>query len=211
MAGREELIQRGLAGVRLRDADVVLDVAAGDGTLSRLVAGSTGGHPVVHDLSASELRLARAAGLSAARGDVRSLPFKDGAATLTLAFEIIEHLESWETEAFVDELWRVTAPGGWLALTTPNRYSLQSFRGLARYLRDGSVWNANDQTHIRLFSARALERTVARKFSVERRLGYYLAPELRGRPSRWTYMVTSRRPVVAACHKLFLLARKRAA
>jgi len=34
--------------------------------------------------------------------------------------EVIEHLELHGKLALVDELFRLTAPGGWLALTTPN-------------------------------------------------------------------------------------------
>ena len=208
MTGRAELIRRGLVGVHLAPATVVHDVAARDGGLSRLATALTGGRTVVHDLDRGELRRAREAHLPAVRGDVRRLPFKDATSGLTLAFEIIEHFEPWEATAFLDELYRVTAPGGYLALTTPNRYSLQSLRGLARYLRDGTVWNANDTTHIRLFSARALERAVARRFTVRRRLGYYLVPEMRGRPTRWTFTVTQRPPLAAISHKLFILAQK---
>src|SRR5262249_44997443 len=46
------------------------------------------------------------------------LPLGDAAADVTAAIEVIEHLEN--PRAFVRELARITKPGGWVVLTTPN-------------------------------------------------------------------------------------------
>ncbi|MGD9934144.1 MAG: class I SAM-dependent methyltransferase [Dehalococcoidia bacterium] len=208
MSGRTRAIKTLMRGVELEPADVVLDVAGGDASLTRLVTSSAGGRGVSHDRSRRECQAARFQGTAAVRGDVRQLPFRDGCARLTLAFEIIEHMEEWELPGFVDELWRVTCPGGLVALSTPNRYSLQSMRGVARYFRDGTVWNGEDQTHVQLLSARALRRAIGRRFQVKRTLGYYLAPELRGRPSRLTHIVSGSGVVVPFCHKLLILAER---
>ena len=43
---------------------------------------------------------------------------------MTAAVEVIEHLEN--PRAFVRELVRVTKPGGWVVVTTPNQLSLLS-------------------------------------------------------------------------------------
>ena len=52
------------------------------------------------------------------------LPLPDAAADVVTAVETIEHLENpW---AFVRELARVTTPGGWVVITTPNQLSLLS-------------------------------------------------------------------------------------
>ena len=209
MAGRAELIRRACARLRLPADGRVLDVAAGDGTLSNMVRDLAGGQLICHDHDGRECARAALAARPAVRGDVRNLPFKTGAADLTIAFEIVEHMEPWEAHLFVAELARVTRPGGTLLLSTPNRYSLQSFRGLARYLRDGTVWNANDQTHTQIYSLRSLVRLVETEFAVERTLGYYLLPEARGHESRWTHRISESGPLVGLSHKLMIVARRR--
>ena len=52
------------------------------------------------------------------------LPLGDAAGDVTAAVEVIEHLEN--PRAFVRELVRVTKPGGWVAVTTPNQLSVLS-------------------------------------------------------------------------------------
>ena len=49
------------------------------------------------------------------------LPLPDGAADVTGAVEVIEHLEN--PRAFFRELVRITRPGGWIVVTTPNQLS----------------------------------------------------------------------------------------
>ena len=51
--------------------------------------------------------------------DVHSLPFDDGAFDLVVCFEVIEHVD--EQDEVLDELRRVLAPGGVLAISSPNR------------------------------------------------------------------------------------------
>jgi len=52
------------------------------------------------------------------------LPIGDAAADVTAAIEVVEHLEN--PRAFVRELVRITKPGGWVVLTTPNQLSVLS-------------------------------------------------------------------------------------
>jgi 2-polyprenyl-3-methyl-5-hydroxy-6-metoxy-1,4-benzoquinol methylase len=56
--------------------------------------------------------------------DSQRLPFDDGSVDVAAAVEVIEHLEN--PRAFVRELARVTRPGGWVAVTTPNQLSALS-------------------------------------------------------------------------------------
>jgi len=56
--------------------------------------------------------------------DTGRIPVEDGFADVVAAVETIEHLEN--PRAFVRELVRVTKPGGWVAITTPNNLSLLS-------------------------------------------------------------------------------------
>jgi 2-polyprenyl-3-methyl-5-hydroxy-6-metoxy-1,4-benzoquinol methylase len=53
-----------------------------------------------------------------------SLPLEDASVDTSVAIEVIEHLEN--PRAFVRELARVTRPGGWIVITTPNQLSALS-------------------------------------------------------------------------------------
>lgn len=56
--------------------------------------------------------------------DQPRIPLPDAAAQVVTAVETIEHLENpW---AFVRELARLAAPGGWVVVTTPNQLSVLS-------------------------------------------------------------------------------------
>jgi 2-polyprenyl-3-methyl-5-hydroxy-6-metoxy-1,4-benzoquinol methylase len=59
----------------------------------------------------------------------RGIPLPDGAADVTAAVETIEHLEN--PRAFMRELVRLTRPGGWVVVTTPNQLSFLSLLCLA--------------------------------------------------------------------------------
>lgn len=206
--GRSRLITTALATKAPVPGGLTLDVAGGDGGYSAMVARALQNRLVTNDRGAVEALGARAAGHVAVRGDALRLPFADACSDVTVAFEILEHFDAWDAGQLLREMHRVTKPGGVVLLSTPNRYSLESWKGLARYLRDGTIWNARDETHVRLFSRRALLKSVARQFSVEHCFGYYLVPEFRGRPTRWTHVI-SENPVAAGfCHKLLVVARR---
>jgi 2-polyprenyl-3-methyl-5-hydroxy-6-metoxy-1,4-benzoquinol methylase len=56
--------------------------------------------------------------------DKLPLPIADRSVDVAAAVEVIEHLEN--PRAFVRELVRITRPGGWVVLTTPNQLSALS-------------------------------------------------------------------------------------
>ncbi len=56
--------------------------------------------------------------------DTGKAPLPDGFADVVCAVETIEHLEN--PRAFMRELVRLTKPGGWVIVTTPNQLSLLS-------------------------------------------------------------------------------------
>jgi len=207
MSGRKRLIRTAARGLCIDPSGVVLDVAAGDGVLSAVATAEMGGHLVTQDWGASECAKSRTAGRRTVRGDVRRLPFPDGFADVTLAFEIIEHFYRDDARLTIDEIYRVTKPGGTLLLSTPNRYSLESWKELARYVLTGNVWNARDQTHVTLYSSGALQTLLAPQFSVRQWYGYYL-PTLARRTLPWTYRVTTN-PVVANLSFLLLVVATR--
>jgi SAM-dependent methyltransferase len=97
--------------------------------------------------------------------DVRSLPleenhFPDGAFDLVLASHLIEHLNN--PSGFVEEVYRILAPGGYFIVTTPNISGFQArlFKGR---------WRSAIFDHLYLFSAKTLSRLLTEKgFSIER-------------------------------------------
>jgi len=209
MRGRRELIRTAVAGLHLAPGDLVLDVAAGDGSLSSIVAAQTGGRLLTTDLDARACRDACGRGVPVLRSDARRLPVADGRSALTVAFEIIEHFPGWEAPSVVAELARVTRPGGGLLLSTPNRLSLESVRGLLNYLRHGTPWTARDETHLTLYTPAGVKRLLRPHFEVQRTYGYWLVPDFRGRPSRWTPLITRQPLLVGWCFLLFVVARRR--
>ena len=69
------------------------------------------------------------------------IPVADGSADIAVSLETIEHLEN--PRAFCRELVRITRPGGWLLVTTPNQRSVVSLGALLlkehfSAFRDGS-------------------------------------------------------------------------
>ena len=102
-------------------AGTLIDVGCGTGDLWRRLRG----------------RFSRVIGVDAVRYDGlpqdvtftaadldEALPLADGLADATVAVEVIEHLEN--PRAFVRELARITRPGGWVVITTPNQLSALS-------------------------------------------------------------------------------------
>lgn len=61
--------------------------------------------------------------------DRGALPLPDASTDVTAAVEVIEHLEN--PRAFCRELVRITKPGGWVIVTTPNQISVLSLLTLS--------------------------------------------------------------------------------
>jgi SAM-dependent methyltransferase len=116
------------------------------------------------DLSPTALHAAQARGVTGVRAQAeQGLPFANGAFGTVVAAEIIEHV--FDTQAFVRELARVTRPGGWLAITTPNLVALS---GRAQLLLGRSPHNVEFDAspgtagHIRYFTFDTLEQLLRR-------------------------------------------------
>lgn len=99
----------------------LLDAGCGTGDLWRVVsarfAACTGVDAVRYPGLPDEVRFVPA-DLDGA------LPLDDASVDAAAAIEVIEHLEN--PRAFLRELVRVTKPGGWVVVTTPNQLSLLS-------------------------------------------------------------------------------------
>ncbi len=105
-----------VAAAGLLGGELVLDVGAGDGTVS-MMAAHAGGVPVACDLSAVQLGRARdrVADLRAVRADVERLPFADACFDAVLSsFGAVIAPDPDRTAA---ELFRVCAPDGFVGLT----------------------------------------------------------------------------------------------
>ena len=57
--------------------------------------------------------------LDVLRGNLATLPLRDGSVDVVANLQVIEHL--WDQEQFLAECLRVLRPGGTLIVTTPNR------------------------------------------------------------------------------------------
>ena len=99
----------------------ILDVGCGDGAAAVLAAQRNPGHRMIGlDWSAGSLGRARRLGLTVVRGgvDAPGLPFAAESADIVIMSELIEHLV--DTDAALDEAFRVLRPGGSLLMSTPN-------------------------------------------------------------------------------------------
>jgi SAM-dependent methyltransferase len=99
-----------------------LDAGCGTAYGSALLAAAGASAVVGVDLAADVLDDARPrmpANVTLESGDVTALPCEDASFDLVVCFEVIEHLE--ERSRALDEFRRVLAPGGLLALSSPNR------------------------------------------------------------------------------------------
>jgi 2-polyprenyl-3-methyl-5-hydroxy-6-metoxy-1,4-benzoquinol methylase len=74
------------------------------------------------------------------------LPLGDGAADVVAAVEVVEHLEN--PRAFCRELVRVTKPGGWVVVTTPNQLSMLSLLTLLLKQRFSAFQDPSYPAHI---------------------------------------------------------------
>jgi 2-polyprenyl-3-methyl-5-hydroxy-6-metoxy-1,4-benzoquinol methylase len=110
-------------GALLRPEDVrdkaVLDAGCGTGHFSRVLA-SWGARLVSLDIGERLLQeTQKKAATKTVHASLLDIPFADGNFSLVLCTEAIEHTA--DPRRAVAELGRVTAPGGWLVITVPNR------------------------------------------------------------------------------------------
>jgi SAM-dependent methyltransferase len=113
---------------QLRPGDRVLDLGCGEGDFTAAAA-EAGADAIGADVAERALERARRRhpGLRFQRVEAHGpFPWDDGAFDLVWASEVIEHVV--DTARWLSEARRVLAPGGRLALTTPDH-------GLARRLR----------------------------------------------------------------------------
>lgn len=116
---RVTLMMKLVERIHKQGAKSILDVGCTDGFLSQKFK-DMGLYTIGIDASASAVETARAHTDEAYVADTGkdALPLPDGKVELIWAGEIIEHI--FDTEFFIEELLRVTRPGGRLVISTPN-------------------------------------------------------------------------------------------
>lgn len=99
----------------------ILDAGCGVGAFSEPLAH----HNIVYgvDFSEKSLEFAAARGLCAVTGDLTALPFADGKFDVVLCIGVIQLIEQYLT--VMEELARVTKPGGTLLVQTLHKGSIQ--------------------------------------------------------------------------------------
>ena len=179
VAGRVEQIERLLPSC---GGGRILELGCGPGFFTRLLR-SRGWRVTVVDLQPAHLTLAAPAAEDVLCGDVLAT-----AATLpsarfeaVVALEIIEHLTEDAGAELLRHAYRVLAPGGWLMLSTPNRWSPEGLAGHYigdRLLRRGR-WQAWDPSHQHVYSSLEILRLVRRSgFAIEGVRGFWYSMDV---------------------------------
>jgi 2-polyprenyl-3-methyl-5-hydroxy-6-metoxy-1,4-benzoquinol methylase len=130
---------RGLEGLS------VADVGCGTGDFFRHV-GRSCRHYVGIDAVRYEGFPSEADFVAADLNDPGDLVLPGGPADVVTSIETIEHLEN--PRAFMRFLWRITKPGGWIFVTTPNQRSLLSLATLVSKGRFSQFQDVHYPAHI---------------------------------------------------------------
>jgi methionine biosynthesis protein MetW len=105
----------------------ILDVGCGDGNFTMLMARACKAREVYGvEISKEGVEMARKNGVNCYQLDVdeEDLPFEDDFFDAVTALELIEHL--FDTDHFLDEVYRVLKPNGLFILSTPNLASIHN-------------------------------------------------------------------------------------
>ncbi|GIW43733.1 MAG: methyltransferase [Candidatus Binatia bacterium] len=114
--GRRAIFHALLCRLPLSSDALLLDLGCGTGANLRFL--SRYGRVIGLDWGAAAARYSRRrTGLPVLRGDVQTLPFRDGTVDVVTAFDLIEHIEDDRT--CVAEMARVVRPGGYVLVTVP--------------------------------------------------------------------------------------------
>lgn len=111
----------------------VLDAGCGTGLLLEKAAG-VAAEAVGVDISPGMLELAKRRGLEVFLSDITELPFDDESFDTVYSFKVLAHVE--RIEAALEEMARVTKPGGHLVLEF---YNPRSLRGLIKRIKPATA------------------------------------------------------------------------
>jgi SAM-dependent methyltransferase len=181
----------------------LLDLGTHAGAFAERVAARVGAERTVGvEFLEEHAEAARARGIDVVSADLdEGLPFADGEFRLVHANQVIEHVR--RTDVFLGEIHRVLSPGGLACISTNNLASWHNVVSLALGFQPAPMHVSDEvivgnpldpyhgqphedlgQTHLRLFTARALAELCAHH-GLERielrTAGYYPLPPALGR------------------------------
>lgn len=146
----------------------ILDSGCGDGSITAGLAKRFAVTGV--DISEQNLKKAKRLGFRTLKQDLgKKMPVKDNSFDTAISNQVIEHI--YDTDFYLEDVYRVLKPGGILLVTTPNAASLADrFRALlgrlpiaaevsTRYKLGDSLPPAG---HIRLYTFEQLRRQLQR-------------------------------------------------
>jgi SAM-dependent methyltransferase len=123
----------------------ILDVGCGAGqTLAALTQAGYEAHGV--EVSETSLSLARQASLHCRLYDGTTLPYENNSFAAVGAFNVLEHTEN--PLAFLEEIWRVTKPGGRVVISSPNFWRFLGWQDYHPHMRGLSQKCSNLQRTI---------------------------------------------------------------
>jgi SAM-dependent methyltransferase len=150
--------------LNLTDGQRALDLGCGRGRHAHALAARGGLQVVGLDRNGEDLAHA-AGGLrlfahpdaqwTVLEGDALALPFADAAFDCVICSEVLEHIV--EFEAALEEIARVTRPGGAFALSVPRAWPERICWALSESYRTAPGG------HVRIFNARALRQAVVER------------------------------------------------
>jgi SAM-dependent methyltransferase len=109
------------------------------------------------------------------QADACSLPLKHGL-KLVMALEVIEHVN--DPNKLLVEIDNILVEGGYLIISTPNKLSLEGFKGKIQELVAKKRWSAGNIEHKYIFSSSEFLSLLKQRFLVLRVLGYYFPPKI---------------------------------
>jgi len=108
--------------------------------------------------------------------DAHHLPFRR-CFELIIALELIEHLS--EPFSLLKEVKHLLSDEGYLLISTPNKLSLEGFKGKIYEIVSGKRWDAwGGRGHKRIFSSTEFLNILENYFSIVRTVGYYYLPHI---------------------------------
>jgi 2-polyprenyl-3-methyl-5-hydroxy-6-metoxy-1,4-benzoquinol methylase len=158
-----------------------LDIACGPGYFSKMLS-ERGWRTTGIDSDRQNVESARSHASEVHLGDAISVLSKQprGHYDFVLALEIIEHMSEQQGKTLLEGIRRVMRPVGTLVISTPNRFSLEGFKGYywGEKLK-GKKWAAWDRTHVHIYSSREIIGLVKKcRFSVQGITGYWYTDAL---------------------------------
>jgi len=171
----------------LGDELTILDLGCGDG---RSVAiWSILGNATGIDLSTRAMEKARKLfpHLKFSSGDATKTTFEPASFNVIISQEVLEHIE--DQRAYIEECYRLLLPGGYLILTTPNKFYFDRLRG----------GNYSQQPIEKILTADELRLLVIEFFDIQEFQSIIAATGHYG-----IYRILSNRLVVGVCRKMGL-------